>query len=72
MFAGQQPTGGYTIEVQEVADFGDTRTFSVALTAPGAGCVVTDALTSPYQIIRVPVGTHYLRAVDTSVASDCE
>lgn len=72
VFAGEQPSGGYMVEVQEITDLGDTRTFRIAITAPGAGCAVTQALTSPYQLVRVPASAHYLQAIDTTTASDCE
>jgi hypothetical protein len=71
VFAGQKSSGGHTIEVQSVSDLGDTRTLTVAITSPGPTCIVTQAFTSPYQLIRVPVSMHYLRAEDTSVVSDC-
>lgn len=72
VFAGPQSSGGHAIAVQQVTDLGDTRTVAVTFTTPGAGCVATEALTAPYQLIRVPVSTHYLRAVDTLVTSSCE
>ncbi|HYF29283.1 MAG TPA: protease complex subunit PrcB family protein [Candidatus Paceibacterota bacterium] len=71
VFAGEKPTGGHMIEVTSIRDLGDTRTLSVTETVPGASCVVTQAFTAPYQLIRVPVSMHYLKAVDTRVASDC-
>lgn len=72
VFAGRKPTGGYAIEVTDVQDLGDERTLTVTVTSPGETCVVTDALTSPYQLIRVPVSTHFLKAVDTAVTNACE
>lgn len=72
VFLGERASGGHVIEVQEVTDLGDTRTFRIAITEPGAGCVVTQAITSPYQLIRVPVSMHYLQAVDTATVSACE
>lgn len=72
VFAGEKTTGGHMIEVLSVTDFGDQRTLSVTQTAPGEGCAVSQAFTSPYQLIRVPVSTNYLRAVDTAVESPCQ
>jgi hypothetical protein len=50
---GTQPTGGYSIEVNDVERSGDEATVHTTETAPGAGCVVTQALTSPYHVIEV-------------------
>jgi hypothetical protein len=72
VFAGQKPSGGHAIAVTKVEDVGDERVITVTLTAPGANCVVTDMLTSPYQLIRVPASMHYLKAVDTTVTTPCE
>ena len=72
VFAGRKPSGGHAIAVTDIQDLGDERTITVALTVPGSGCVVTDMLTTPYQLIRVPVSMHYLRAVDATVTTPCE
>ena len=57
VFAGSRPTGGYAISVDAVSDTTDARSVSVLIEKPGVGCITTQALTSPYQIIRVPVST---------------
>lgn len=72
VFAGRKQTGGYAIEITDIQDQGDQRAIAVTLTAPGPDCVVTDALTSPYQLVRVPVSANYLKAVDTVVTTTCE
>lgn len=72
VFAGRKSSGGYSITVTDIQDQGDDRTVAVTLTVPDTACVVTDALTSPYQLIRVPVSMHYLKAVDTTVTTSCE
>lgn len=72
VFAGEKSTGGYMIEVMNMTDLGDMRTLSITLTVPGENCAVSQAFTSPYQLIRVPVNMHYLKAIDTTVTSDCD
>lgn len=71
VFAGQKMTGGYGIEVGAVKDSGDTRTVSVRLTKPGTGCIVTQALTSPYQIIAVPKSASVLEDQEVQVSEPC-
>ncbi|MES2995170.1 MAG: protease complex subunit PrcB family protein [Patescibacteria group bacterium] len=71
VFAGTKSSGGHVIEVTKVTDAGDTRTVSISQMEPGAGCTVTDALTQPYQLIRVPISMRYLEAVDTVTKIPC-
>ncbi len=54
VFAGQKPTGGYSISVTKIED-GEMRNVVVTLTSPGADCMVTQAVTTPYQIVTVPI-----------------
>lgn len=72
VFAGTKSSGGYRIEVSGVRDSGDTRTVVITLTKPGAGCLTSQALTSPYQIVTVPVSTAILSRKENTVEAVCE
>lgn len=72
VFAGQKPTGGYSIAVTSVTDSANTRTVAVTLTKPGAGCVVNQMVTNPYQLIAVPLSSASLTHTDTEVATPCK
>jgi hypothetical protein len=52
---GSQPTGGYRIRTQSVTVEEDTLTVEVELGRPRRQDLVTQALTSPYDMIAVPV-----------------
>ena len=54
IFAGQRPTGGYAVRVDQVTDSGGSLEVAYRVTAPAPGSIVSQALTSPYQIIAVP------------------
>lgn len=54
VFAGDRPSGGYAISVEKIEDVGKKRVVTVLIEKPGAGCITTQAITNPYQIIRVP------------------
>jgi hypothetical protein len=71
VFAGTKPTGGYSIAVTSVIDAGTTRTLMVTISKPGEGCIVTQALTSPYQIIVVPKNDLSLANRDTETSTTC-
>lgn len=55
VFAGTRSSGGYSIEVSNVTDDAEARTVTITLTKPGPGCIQSQALTSPYQIVSVPL-----------------
>ncbi len=54
VFAGQKPTGGYAIKVEKIMDMNGKRVVSIVLTQPGPNCMNTEALTSPYDVVKVP------------------
>ncbi|HEY3659452.1 MAG TPA: protease complex subunit PrcB family protein [Steroidobacteraceae bacterium] len=65
-FAGDQRSGGVEVTVQGIAAAADRLILTVRLSLPGAGCVVTSALSQPYQIVRIdrslserPMEFHY-------------
>ena len=53
VFLGQRSTGGYGVKVTGASASGGTLTLTAQVRAPGAGSITTQALTSPWTIIRV-------------------
>lgn len=53
VFMGQRPTGGYSVRVTSAAAQGTALALRVQVNAPGAGSITTQALTSPWTIVRV-------------------
>ena len=60
VFAGEKPTGGYSVEIIKVETNGsqtkepEAIAISVRYRQPKAGEFVTEALTYPYHMIRIP------------------
>ena len=60
VFAGEKTTGGYSVEILsvETSDSETQERSAIAITVqhrqPEAGNLVTEALTYPYHIIRIP------------------
>jgi hypothetical protein len=58
VFAGEQPTGGYSVEILSAETSGSPTQEQLAITVehrqPSAGDFVTEALTYPYHMIRIP------------------
>lgn len=53
-FMGQRPTGGYSLEVRDVTVEGNEAYVSIRQREPAPGEIVTQVLTSPWVMIRVP------------------
>lgn len=73
VFEGKVPSGGYSISVTGVMDTADERSVAIHVTKPGKGCLVNEALalSSPYQIITVPLTGGTLSHTDTESEVDC-
>lgn len=55
-FLGTRSTGGYSIDVQNVTLEGSEVFIDVEVNAPPPGAITTQALTSPWVMVRVPRG----------------
>lgn len=53
LFAGQRPTGGYSVAVNGVSVEGTTLVIDGGVQSPPPGGMTTQALTSPYAVIAV-------------------
>lgn len=70
---GGRVTGGYTIGIEEVAQNGDTLFAKVHESSPGDSCTVTQGLTQPIQVVRVPVSdVEVLVTVERESTHDCD
>lgn len=50
---GQRITGGYSVDVTSIEIHPGNVRANVVLTVPGAGCIVTEALTNPFMFVEV-------------------
>jgi len=68
LFLGEKPSGGYGISVEGMSREGGETYADVRFTEPDEGAMTTQALTSPWQLVRIlraDVHTVWLRDVDT-------
>ncbi len=73
VFDGTHATGGYDISISAVDDsMPGARHVSILHTEPGASCITTDAITSPFQIIYLPKSAAPLTREDTTLVVDCQ
>ena len=67
-FLGSQRSGGYSVDVQNVALEGGEAYLDVAITQPAPGTLTTQALTNPWVMVRVDapnLGSAWFRDVST-------
>ncbi|BCX04597.1 MAG: hypothetical protein KatS3mg053_2535 [Candidatus Roseilinea sp.] len=54
VFAGEKPSGGYSVAVREIVESDREIIVYVTLEAPDSSQIVITAITYPYQIVRMP------------------
>jgi hypothetical protein len=72
---GVQPSGGYSIEVMEAAVDPDYLWIRTDEKEPGQDCAVTDVITSPYHLVKIPrapAENKVPRLVFNRIAEDCD
>lgn len=56
VFMGEQSTGGYAIAVTDIEDNEGKTNITVTETKPAEGDMVTQAITYPYQVVKIKSG----------------
>jgi hypothetical protein len=70
--AGQQPTGGHSIAIDRVTRVGAGLAVEVTETAPRQGCMTTQALTQPVDVVVVAAADAQTWSfTDRKVAGGC-
>ncbi|GAA5448380.1 protease complex subunit PrcB family protein [Deinococcus depolymerans] len=64
VFLGQRATGGYSVRVTGASVSGGTLTLAVQVKAPAPNSFTTQAITSPWAIVRVPGSFTRVNVVD--------
>ncbi|MBX7171765.1 MAG: protease complex subunit PrcB family protein [Pyrinomonadaceae bacterium] len=64
-FAGEKPTGGFTVEVKKT-----TNGYGIAIVAPGKGMMVTQEITTPFNVAVVPLVPLKDLSVDFAAANN--
>lgn len=68
---GGQPSGGYSFEIDAIAEAHGRLVVDVTRRVPGEGCITTAALTQPYHIVRVPRSDLEAELAVTEETYDC-
>jgi hypothetical protein len=54
VFLGERPTGGFSVEITAIRHDGNTLVVAYTETAPEPRAIVTQVVTSPFHIVKVP------------------
>lgn len=69
---GEKTSGGYTIKVNSVIESEDNTIVNILNTSPGKGCMTTEALTYPYQIVQIEKPNNTVKFSEMEKVIDCE
>ena len=72
VFDGTHSSGGYKVSVTDVNDEDGVRTIHIRREAPGDDCAVTEAITSPFQIVRVSKSSLPVTKAEETVTTTCQ
>jgi protease stability complex PrcB-like protein len=53
VFMGAQKSGGFDIKIDKVTSMNDKLFIDVTDITPGVNCMVTDAITKPYDVVKI-------------------
>lgn len=67
---GNRNSGGFTIAAESVRDAGDYIEMTVILSSPGTDCITTDAITHPYQLLKID-SLKEVRTNERNVIENC-
>lgn len=70
VFAGQQPSAGYAIQVSKVVD-SSARLVSITIAKPDDGCIKGQSLTTPYELVTIPTTSLPLAHEDLLATATC-
>ena len=68
---GERSTGGHAIRVDRVTRKGDAAIVHYTVTRPGPGCMTTQVMTAPAELISIPRIGGEVRFQPTSVVEPC-
>ncbi len=71
LFAGERPSGGHAIKVEDIIVSDGAETVFIARTEPGPGCIVTQAITTPFTFVKVPIPTRALKSEERVETVEC-
>ncbi|NOS86813.1 MAG: protease complex subunit PrcB family protein [Ignavibacteria bacterium] len=54
VFIGNRSNGGYMVVIDSISEGSKNLTVNITETTPGKNCMVTDAITRPFSLVKIP------------------
>jgi hypothetical protein len=68
---GQRNSGGYLLKINQIIESEKNYNVDVLETKPGKGCMTTQALTSPYQMVQIEKPNKHILFKSLEKVIDC-
>jgi hypothetical protein len=72
VFMGAKNSGGYNISIDKITAIGEKLQVSVVESAPGANCVVTEAISKPYDFVKLKKTGKDITFNTKYITKDCQ
>jgi len=72
VFMGWQKSGGYDVKIDKITNINDKLVIEVTETSPGVNCMVTDGITKPYDVVKIPKTDIEHEFKINKVVKDCQ
>ncbi|MBZ0204094.1 MAG: protease complex subunit PrcB family protein [Ignavibacteria bacterium] len=72
VFLGPRTTGGYSVNVESITESSDILNVNIVETAPGKNCVTTEAITKPFELVKIPKTDKMAVFKYKKVTNDCQ
>ena len=71
VFMGAKTSGGYSITVDKIIEKSDKITVYINEISPGKNCITTDAITYPFELIKIPKTDKKIIFKTRGITKDC-
>jgi len=72
VFMGIKNTGGYDIKIEKIKSKGDKLLVNVTESSPGTNCMVTDAISKPYEFVKIKKTDKEIEFNINYITKDCQ
>lgn len=72
VFIGSRASGGYGVKIDSIIETSNKLIVNITETTPGKNCMVTDAITSPYVIVKITKTDLKADFKTTKTEKDCQ
>lgn len=71
VFIGSRNTGGYGVKIDSITELSGNLEVNVTETTPGKNCMVTDAITAPFVLLKIPKTEKRAEFKTKKIEKDC-